>query len=62
MKQSERITLAAIAVIMSLPMRASEVIRISSDYGVDHKEVMHEVDDMLKAGQVFESELEGGVK
>lgn len=59
MKKAEKLTLAAIAVIMHLPMSSVEIKGIADEYGVDHREVMTEVDDMLKAEQVFETDMKG---
>lgn len=59
MKKAEKLTLAAIAVIMHLPMSSVEIKDIADEYGVDHREVMTEVDDMLKAEQVFETDMKG---
>ena len=53
--------MAAIAVIMSLPVSSKQIIEISKEYDVDHREVMNEVDDMLKAEEVFEMDMEGGM-
>lgn len=56
--KTEKLTLAAIAVVMALPLSAVEIKNIAHGYGVDHREVMNEVDDMLKAERVFENDNE----
>jgi len=51
--------MAAIAVITNLPISSMNVMDIAKEYGVDHREVMTEVSDMLCAGQDFMKEMEG---
>lgn len=58
--KKEKITLAAITIVMSLPISTMQIVEIAKSYGVDHREVMVEVDDMLKAEQVFELDAKEG--
>lgn len=58
MKKTERLMMAAIAVMINMPMSASEAIEISRAHGVDHREVMAEVTAMFEAEQAFETDLE----
>lgn len=59
MNKKEKIMVAAIMVAMHLPLSAMEVIRISREHGVDHREVMTEVMDMLNAESSAEMDMEG---
>lgn len=59
MSKKENILLAAIVVATHLPLSAMEVVKISREYGVDHREVMTEVKDMLNAESSAQTDMEG---
>lgn len=54
--------MAAIAVTMHLPVSASEVAKVAKEYGVDHREVMSAVTEMLYAEEVAESDMKCVIK
>lgn len=47
--RTNKLMLAAIAIAMHQPISANEVMKISREYGVDHRDVMSEVIAMLDA-------------
>lgn len=49
--------MAAIAVMINMPMSMTEAMEISKSHGVDHREVMAEVTAMFEAEQAFENDL-----
>ena len=59
MKKNEKIVMAAILVATHLPLSAAELICVSREYGVDHREVMTEVKEMLDAESLAENDMEG---
>lgn len=60
MKNAEKITLAAIAICMNLPMSSVEIMQVAKSYGVDHREIMTEVNEMMEAERAFITDTEGG--
>lgn len=52
-----KITLAAIAIAMSMPADASRIIEVAKSYGVDHKAVINELNEMLAAEIVAEQDM-----
>lgn len=56
--KAEKLTLAAIAIVMAMPLDDVQIKDIANEYGVDHREVMAEVDDMIKAEQAFAMDMD----
>lgn len=57
MKNLERMTLAALAIAMHLPMNANDMDAIEREYGVNHHDVMNLVAEMCAAKSVADMDM-----